>query len=779
LAVCEADEVFPNPAYQQESDRYGFLRPVTDGSTLYHAIARREALLKAPEQALSEAIERGQVHNPAGLFFINCRGRKGLLGEDSLDEELRPLENFLGTKTPVFGMYSDGETCPSRRGFNFHWNWCANAFVFGSDFNEDYAAAAKAAFLRRIDRATARAPIVDNVDPDASDLAEQRGLDESDKTSICELQSVLRELVNATATLTSTDCCHLRILSSDGRRLILAAGTGPVYEVAAIEVDLTGKSVQKDFVAYRAFIEREPIRLTGGQYQKHVDPEKHLGWREPSGGGTIADIIRTIEWWASFPIMSGKECVGVLSIDSKEPRFFQRKPDGGIADKHGLLPIVEDIVAAAGPTIQAALMRSALSNVLMGVSRAPDSRTLAQALVHTGARLLGRDAYLSLLLPAEGEGERLLKCVGVHGPENLSEESIFVRIDEGADPGEAGICGWVFRNKRAWAGDNAPREANGEGKMPRYKRCIPGDIVANYAVPLMDENEEVLGVLNAEASADVLDKVLHMPILRKLAAACIEVIRRHNREESLWENLGLVLPKPIHDILHDTRGRLQDIERPRAKIATVLQVGIRGHSMMAEGVREGMRGFTPEYYQLVANSVTRTDGTLDRFSEDRATAIYGAFDKVVNEEETDDGELVRQQIACAIEAGFSITEGFPELKSRWLARWRCNTPSIGIEPEFDVTLVIHTGRPLIGLFRSEDRETGAIGAVTFTAVGRDVSLARRLVESVEPNSVWVTASTMEYLKGSAEFECSVDRATTCNLEETTNAISVFPVTRRV
>jgi len=66
LAVFEAGEVFANPEYKWRTGQSAFLRPVSQGTTLYHAEVDRSSVLDSVSKALSGAVRTGDVGRVEG-----------------------------------------------------------------------------------------------------------------------------------------------------------------------------------------------------------------------------------------------------------------------------------------------------------------------------------------------------------------------------------------------------------------------------------------------------------------------------------------------------------------------------------------------------------------------------------------------------------------------------------------------------------------------------------------------------------------------------------------
>lgn len=745
LIAYELDEVLPNPSYRRPDDRFEFLRPVTKGTTLYHAVATRASVVEAIAKATNAALDYGPVRHLAGLFVVDCRGRLRLLGEQNgPSQEMEALQHRLSVQCPVFGMYGDGETCTSPRAAHLHRNWTVSVLALGSDFHRRYASEARKQLPSGLDRMI---------------------------TELSDLNTMLKRIVQVAMVLLQTDCCHIRIVSVDGKCLEWRYGEGPWAQVVPEKIDLSDNSTDSQMLSYQAFKSGKSVKMARGDYQEKVTD--FSGWR--GSREEIEKLLQELEWWMSVPILEMGECLGVFSIASRDKQFLS--PEQG--------PIIEglaqELATTASLPIRCTLVKAALQEALLDASRANNPRELAKKIVAQGVRLLGRGAYLAMMLPDNFEKPEKLECIACTGSNaEWYKDKIFVDLRKEAGPADHGVCGWVFEKKEKWWSDNAVDEADGTGDKPTYKRCIPG-VAANYVVPLLVEDDEgnkrALGVLNAEAPQGVLKREIHLDVLKTLADACATSIMQWIREQKMWNYLGRLLPGHIVEKLRAHQEKSLFETQRECKVVTVLYADIRGYTAMSEIVgEERLLAFIDDYYEMLTRAIARTQGTLDKFMGDGVVAIYGdiaTLPSVYHDDEM--AANARQSLKKAVDAGLEIADEFRKLADKWVQRWRRECPQIGRNPRFEIGVLLHTGKPIVGLFQPGITESK--GHIAYTAIGRDMNLAARLCAEVDRNNVYVTASAWELLKSDSQFQVEKEPLVIRNLKGIPLDLEIFKVSR--
>jgi adenylate cyclase len=173
---------------------------------------------------------------------------------------------------------------------------------------------------------------------------------------------------------------------------------------------------------------------------------------------------------------------------------------------------------------------------------------------------------------------------------------------------------------------------------------------------------------------------------------------------------------------------VQSADRRRV---TVLFADLTGFTSLAEGLDpETLRAFQNALFEVMASSVARYDGFVEKFVGDAVMAVFGA-----PRAHEDDPER-------AVDAALAMLDGIGDLGRRWARRLaRSVTLHIGV----------HTGAVVAGSLGS-----GAGG--TYAVTGDTVNTAARLLNAAEPGSVLVSATTQALTQHRFEFAPPVELA---------------------
>jgi class 3 adenylate cyclase/tetratricopeptide (TPR) repeat protein len=161
------------------------------------------------------------------------------------------------------------------------------------------------------------------------------------------------------------------------------------------------------------------------------------------------------------------------------------------------------------------------------------------------------------------------------------------------------------------------------------------------------------------------------------------------------------------------------------KQVTVLFADVKGSMDLAEGQDpEEWRKIMQRFFSLLADAVTRFEGTVDKFTGDGIMAVFGA--PVAHEDHA--------QRACyaALQMLDDVSEYAGELRR-------------GKGLNFSTRIGINSGEVV----------AGAIGAGEegeYTAIGHTVGLAQRMEALAEPGRAYLTESTAELAGGFMELE---------------------------
>jgi class 3 adenylate cyclase len=392
-----------------------------------------------------------------------------------------------------------------------------------------------------------------------------------------------------------------------------------------------------------------------------------------------------------------------------------------------------------------------------------------QALIVQGAKMLGAWAYLMLLVP--DKVARVLRCIAYY-PSPTMEAAIQVSIDPSHSPQMQGIAGHLYLNPERLPKDNLYDHvsvADGKEGRPHYVDCLKdvrvdpfgmGSIEQNYAVIVPSLNSsEPLGILLAEASADILEKERDLPLLETIARACQKTLlqQKANDEEAIF--LKTLLPSHIVEQLGSSKDGKSWVRDPEPQRITILNADIRGYTRMSEIVGEAnMLTFQKDYFKLVVNAVHEHRGNLDKFMGDGVMALFDYHrrewdKKPISERESEDEPLVKDVID-AVNAGMKIAAEFKTLSETWLPIWRKRHVAVLAKHRFTIGVAIHCGNPITGLFRTDSTDGGSLpsaGHTTYTIMGRDANLGARVCGAVRNNSVWVTAPCRELLLQQRKF----------------------------
>jgi adenylate cyclase len=275
-----------------------------------------------------------------------------------------------------------------------------------------------------------------------------------------------------------------------------------------------------------------------------------------------------------------------------------------------------------------------------------------------------------------------------------------------------------------------------------------------------------------------LKSEIHLNVLETLADAFATSIKQWIREERMWNYLGRLLPGHIVKLLKDHREKSL-FEGPREhKVITILYADIRGYTAISEVVgEERLLKFVDDYYAMLARAVARTQGTLDKFMGDGVVALYGDVATLPNVYDDDKmAAIALDSLKEAVDAGLEIADKFRTLADRWVRQWRRECPQVGRNHLLEIGVLLHTGKPIVGLFHTGITESE--GHITYTAIGRDMNLAARLCSRVDQDNVYVTVSAWELLKADAQFQFEDEPRIIRGLKGIPLELEIFKVSRK-
>jgi adenylate cyclase len=161
------------------------------------------------------------------------------------------------------------------------------------------------------------------------------------------------------------------------------------------------------------------------------------------------------------------------------------------------------------------------------------------------------------------------------------------------------------------------------------------------------------------------------------------------------------------------------------KQVTVLFADVKGSMDLAEGQDpEEWRKIMQRFFSILADAVTRFEGTVDKFTGDGIMAIFGA--PIAHEDHA------RRACYAALQMLDDVSEYAGELR---------RTKGLN----FSTRIGINSGEVVAGAI-------GDGGEGEYTAIGHTVGLAQRMEALAEPGRAYLTESTAELAQGFMELE---------------------------
>ncbi len=161
------------------------------------------------------------------------------------------------------------------------------------------------------------------------------------------------------------------------------------------------------------------------------------------------------------------------------------------------------------------------------------------------------------------------------------------------------------------------------------------------------------------------------------------------------------------------------------KQVTVLFADVKGSMDLAEGQDpEEWRKIMQRFFSILANTVTRFEGTVDKFTGDGIMAVFGA--PIAHEDHA------RRACYAALRMLDDVSEYAGELR---------RTKGLN----FSTRIGIHSGEVVAGAIGAGDEGE-------YTAIGHTVGLAQRMEALAEPGRAYLTESTAELAGGFMELE---------------------------
>jgi hypothetical protein len=92
---------------------------VPQGALCWLMEGDHDALIEGAAQSCTEALEALDGKTPLGVIAFDCGARRGRLGDDGLDDEVRAIRSVLGS-TPYAGFYTSAEIARVRGALGIH-----------------------------------------------------------------------------------------------------------------------------------------------------------------------------------------------------------------------------------------------------------------------------------------------------------------------------------------------------------------------------------------------------------------------------------------------------------------------------------------------------------------------------------------------------------------------------------------------------------------------------------------------------------------------------------
>lgn len=203
------------------------------------------------------------------------------------------------------------------------------------------------------------------------------------------------------------------------------------------------------------------------------------------------------------------------------------------------------------------------------------------------------------------------------------------------------------------------------------------------------------------------------------------VITSVHDKKKMEQTLKLYVDSQVVDEISEKTPRELALVSERRDIA-VLFVDIRGFTSMSESLEpEQVVEILNEYLSLVARSIQKYDGTLDKFIGDAAMAVFNAPKDL-------DDYLFR-----AVCAADEIVRCSSHIREKYQKRYG-KTVSFGIG--------INCGEAIVGNVGSESR-------MDYTAIGDTVNVAARLEANAAAGQILISETAAKRLDGRIEASC--------------------------
>ncbi len=322
---------------------------------------------------------------------------------------------------------------------------------------------------------------------------------------------------------------------------------------------------------------------------------------------------------------------------------------------------------------------------------------------------------ISVMIPDQSSGQ--LKIVASYGLASSVVDKIRV------NPGEK-VAGWVYAR-----GEPVILNRRTQGNTLFSKFLKRHEIAAAISYPLAIR-DKIVGVVNisqadtrveySQADIELLSVICDQAAIALESVFSFEERERLLRLRTLFEQY--VAPEVAELLLRQKENLLEVGE---VKKLTVLFADIRNFTSLVQHIPpEEIRLFLNQFFELFANAVFASQGTLDKFMGDAVLVMFGA------------PVTIAKPARAAVETAIQIVLAFAKLQQEWVdkSEWFENI-GIGIG--------ISCGDMFLGNVGSRRR-------LDYTVIGTDVNVAQRLAAETESGQILITESVYEEVAGAFE-----------------------------
>lgn len=162
------------------------------------------------------------------------------------------------------------------------------------------------------------------------------------------------------------------------------------------------------------------------------------------------------------------------------------------------------------------------------------------------------------------------------------------------------------------------------------------------------------------------------------------------------------------------------------RIITICFWDVREFSKMCQTLTEypeRIADFLRAYCDMVAQTIFKHDGVLDKFIGDGVMALFGALDSA--------GQTEEAAAIAAVQTAQEVREQFPTVLEAWKLKLKFD---VAASVEIGVGCGIHTGRALVGNAGTSFRDQ-------YTALGPHVNLASRIENRARSGEILLSQTT--------------------------------------